>query len=118
MGTRDSSRTGIPPGTLDMLILKSLSRGPMHGYGIAEHIHHMSEDVLEVEEGSLYPGLRRLLIQGWVSAEWGQSENNRRARFYRLTRGGQKLLEAEKRDWEQTAAIIARFFEFKAEDPA
>ena len=81
MGTKDLRRTEIPPGTLDMLILKTLSRGPMHGYGIAEHIHQMSEDVLEVEEGSLYPALQRLLIQGWVSAEWGQSANNRRARL-------------------------------------
>src|SRR2546430_5580895 len=88
MGTRDPRRTEIPPGTLDMLILKTLSRSPMHGYGIAEHIHQMSEDVLEVEEGSLYPALQRLLIQGWVSAEWGQSENSRRARYYRLTASG------------------------------
>jgi len=74
MGTRDSRRTEIPPGTLDMLILKTLSRSPMHGYGIAEHIHQMSEDVLEVEEGSLYPALQRLLIQGW----WWRSGGNRR----------------------------------------
>jgi len=107
MGTRDN-RTGIPPGTLDMLILKSLAREPMHGYGIAEHIHHMSEDVLEVEEGSLYPALQRLLIQGWVSAEWGQSENNRRARFYRLTAAGRKQLDRELSEFERVMRAITR----------
>ncbi len=108
MGTRDTRRTEIPPGTLDMLILKSLARGAMHGYGIAEHIHHMSEDVLEVEEGSLYPALQRLLIQGWVSAEWGQSENNRRARFYRLTAAGRKQLERELSEFERVMRAITR----------
>jgi PadR family transcriptional regulator PadR len=91
-----------------MLILKSLSRGPMHGYGIAEHIHHMSEDVLEVEEGSLYPALQRLLIQGWVSAEWGQSENNRRARFYRMTAAGRKQLERELTEFQRVMRAISR----------
>ena len=108
MGTRDNRRTEIPPGTLDMLILKSLARGPMHGYGIAEHIHQMSEDVLEVEEGSLYPALQRLLIQGWVSAEWGQSENNRRARFYRMTAAGRKQLERELTEFQRVMRAIAR----------
>jgi PadR family transcriptional regulator PadR len=108
MGTRDNRRTEIPPGTLDMLILKSLARGPMHGYGIAEHIHQMSEDVLEVEEGSLYPALQRLLIQGWVSAEWGQSENNRRARFYRMTASGRKQLERELSEFQRVMRAIAR----------
>jgi transcriptional regulator len=108
MGTRESRRTEIPPGTLDMLILKSLSRGPMHGYGIAEHIHHMSEDVLAVEEGSLYPALQRLLIQGWVAAEWGQSENNRRARFYRMTAAGRKQLERELSDFHRVIRAISR----------
>jgi transcriptional regulator len=91
-----------------MLILKSLSRGPMHGYGIAEHIHQMSEDVLEVEEGSLYPALQRLLIQGWVSAEWGQSENNRRARFYRMTAAGRKQLERELSEFQRVIRAISR----------
>jgi PadR family transcriptional regulator PadR len=78
-------RTEIPPGTLYMLVLKTLMRiGPMHGYGIAQHIQQISDDVLRVEEGSLYPALQRMLIKGWVVAEWKQSENNRRARFYRL----------------------------------
>ncbi len=91
-----------------MLILKSLARGPMHGYGIAEHIHHMSEDVLEVEEGSLYPALQRLLINGWVSAEWGQSENNRRARFYRMTAAGRKQLERELSEFERVMRAITQ----------
>jgi transcriptional regulator len=108
MGTRDSRRTEIPPGTLDMLILKTLSRGPMHGYGIAEHIHQMSEDVLDVEEGSLYPALQRLLIQGWVSAEWGQSENNRRARYYRLTAAGRKQLDRELSEFNRVIRAISR----------
>ena len=108
MGTRDNRRTEIPPGTLDMLILKSLARGPMHGYGIAEHIHQMSEDVLEVEEGSLYPALQRLLIQGWVSAEWGQSENNRRARFYRMTASGRRQLERELSEFQRVMRAITR----------
>jgi len=108
MGTRDPRRTEIPPGTLDMLILKTLSRGMMHGYGIAEHIHQMSEDVLAVEEGSLYPALQRLLIQGWVSAEWGQSENNRRARYYRLTAAGRKQLERELSEFNRVIRAISR----------
>jgi len=79
-------RAEIPPGTLYMLVLKTLARiGPMHGYGIAHHIQQMSEEVLVVEEGSLYPALQRMLIKGWLMAEWKQTENNRRARFYRLT---------------------------------
>ena len=80
----------------------------MHGYGIAEHIHQMSEDVLEVEEGSLYPALQRLLIQGWVSAEWGQSENNRRARFYRMTAAGRKQLERELSEFQRVMRAITR----------
>ena len=108
MGTKDLRRAEIPPGTLDMLILKTLSRGPMHGYGIAEHIHQMSEDVLEVEEGSLYPALQRLLIQGWVSAEWGQSANNRRARFYRLTKAGRKQLDHELSEFQRVIRAIGR----------
>jgi len=108
MGARDPRRAEIPPGTLDMLILKTLSRGHMHGYGIAEHIHQMSEDVLEVEEGSLYPALQRLLIQGWVSAEWGQSENNRRARYYRLTRAGRKQLDQELSEFNRVIRAIGR----------
>ncbi len=82
-----------------MLILKTLARGAMHGYGIAQHIQLTSEGVLEVEEGSLYPALQRMLLKGWVEAEWGQSENNRRARYYTLTRSGRKQLEAELKEF-------------------
>jgi transcriptional regulator len=96
MGKRSSARQELLPGTLDMLILKSLTRGVMHGYGIAEHIRQLSDEVLHVEEGSLYPALQRLQIQGWIASEWGHSVNNRRARYYRLTRAGRRQLgEAE-----------------------
>ena len=96
MGKRTSDRQELLPGTLDMLILKSLTRGVMHGYGIAEHIRQMSDEVLHVEEGSLYPALQRLQIQGLIASEWGYSVNNRRARYYRLTRDGRRQLgEAE-----------------------
>jgi len=92
-----------------MLILKSLARlGPMHGYGIAQHIQQRSEDVLQVEEGSLYPALQRMLIKGWVAAEWGQSDNNRRARYYKLTPAGKKQLTAEVAEFEKVVAAIGR----------
>jgi transcriptional regulator len=105
MGTR----TEIPPGSLYMLILKTLALlGPMHGYGIAEHIQQISEDVLTVEEGSLYPALQRMLIKGWVDAEWGMSDNNRRARFYRLTPHGRKQLHAELAEFEKVTRAIRR----------
>ena len=102
-------RTEIPPGTLYMLILKTLARiGPMHGYGIAQHIQQMSEEVLVVEEGSLYPALQRMLIKGWLMAEWKQTENNRRARFYRLTPAGRKQLSAELVGFERVMGAIAK----------
>ena len=105
MGTR----TEIPPGTLYMLILKTLARlGPMHGYGIAEHIQQISDEVLTVEEGSLYPALQRMLVKGWLDAEWGLSENNRRARFYRLTAAGRKQLHAEIAEFEKVTRAITR----------
>ena len=99
------------------MILKTLDvLGPLHGYGIARRIERISGDMLAVNQGTLYPVLLRLEQEGAIRSEWGASENNRRARFYRLTRAGHKLLEAETRDWEQTAAIIGRFFRAKAED--
>ena len=101
-------RTDIPPGTLYMLILKTLSRGPMHGYGIAERIQQISEDVLQVEEGSLYPALQRMLIKGWVVAEWGVSDNNRRARYYRLTAAGRKQLAIELSQFDLVMQAITR----------
>ena len=95
-----------------MLILKTLARrGPMHGYGIAQHIQQISEDVLQVEEGSLYPALQRMLIKGWVMAEWKQSENNRRARYYSLTADGRKQLAREVREFGRVMAAIARLIE-------
>jgi PadR family transcriptional regulator, regulatory protein PadR len=104
---------------LTLMVLKTLDvLGPLHGYGIARRIEQISSDLLSVNQGTLYPVLLRLEQDGAIESEWGPSENNRRARFYRLTRAGYKLLETEKRDWEQTAAIIARFFEVKAQDLA
>ena len=95
-----------------MLVLKSLVRlGPMHGYGIAQHIQQVSEDVLQVEEGSLYPALQRMLIKGWVTAEWGQSDNHRRARYYRLTPAGRKQLGVEISEFEKAIRAIARVIE-------
>ena len=95
-------------GTLDMLILKTLIRGPMHGYGVVEFIQQTSEDVLRVEEGALYPALHRLELRGLLSAEWGVSENNRRAKFYRLTAKGRKQLAIENTRWAKFAGAIAR----------
>jgi PadR family transcriptional regulator, regulatory protein PadR len=96
------------PGTLDMLILKTLSRAPLHGYGIAQSIKQQSDDVLTVEEGSLYPALQRLLLQGWVRAEWKMTETNRRARYYTLTAAGLKQLGVELSDFEQMITAISR----------
>ena len=102
----------IPPGTLHMLILKSLARlGPMHGYGIALHIQQTTEDVLRVEEGTLYPALQRILIKGWVRAEWRITENNRRARYYTLTPEGRKQLAAEIRQFDVVMGAIRRIIE-------
>jgi PadR family transcriptional regulator PadR len=104
-----TTRAEIPPGTLYMLILKTLARlGPMHGYGIAQHIQQTSEDVLQVEEGSLYPALQRMLIKGWVTAEWGQSDHNRRARYYHLTPSGKKQLTAEISEFERVMRAVTR----------
>ena len=96
------------PGTLDMLILKSVSRGPMHGYSIAQHIQQASQEVLRVEEGALYPALHRLEVRGWLKAEWGTSDNNRRAKFYRLTALGRRELENEAAYWQRVAAAVTR----------
>ena len=95
-------------GTLDMLILRVLARGANHGFGIAQSIHLLSREVLRVEEGSLYPALHRLELLGLLAAEWGQSENKRRARFYRLTAKGRRRLEDERLSWQRLAAAIAR----------
>ena len=104
-----SAKPEIPPGTLYMLILKTLARlGSMHGYGISQHIQQTSDDILRVEEGSLYPALQRMLLKGWVLAEWKQSENNRRARYYTLTSEGRKQLTQEIRDYRDVSLAIAR----------
>jgi len=106
------NRDEIPPGTLYLLILKSLTRGgQMHGYEIAKFIQQISEDVLKVEEGSLYPALQRMLIKGWVTAKWGTTDGNRRARYYRLTATGRKQLEAEVSQFERVMAAIGRVIE-------
>lgn len=108
MGRGEEIKTEIPPGTLYMLILKTLAREPMHGYGIAMHIQQTSEEVLQVEEGSLYPALQRMLIKGWVVAEWAQTENNRRARYYRLTPAGRKQLGVELSQFDRVMQAISR----------
>jgi PadR family transcriptional regulator PadR len=98
-------------GTLDMLVLKTLSRAPLHGYAIAEFIQRTSEDVLRVEEGALYPALHRLEVRGLLASEWGASDNNRRAKFYRLTAAGRKQLAQEAGYWTRMTAGIARIME-------
>jgi PadR family transcriptional regulator len=95
-------------GTLDLLILKTLTLGPLHGYGIAQHIQQVSKDVLQVGESSLYPALQRLLLNGWVKAEWGESENKRRARYYTLTTAGRRQLASEHAEFQQIVAAIQR----------
>jgi len=105
---RENSKTDLLHGTLDMLVLKTLTRGHLHGYAIAQLIQQLSDDVLQVEEGSLYPALQRLELNGWIEGEWGLSANNRRARFYKLTPDGRKQLNAEKERYRQLTGAIAR----------
>jgi PadR family transcriptional regulator PadR len=105
-------RIDIPSGTLYMLILKTLARlGTMHGYGIAQHIQQITEDVLQVEEGTLYPALQRMLVKGWVKAEWRTTENKRRARYYTLTPEGRKQLAAEVREFRRAITAVERVIE-------
>jgi transcriptional regulator len=96
------------PGTLDMLILKTLTRGELHGYGIAQTIQRASDEVLRVEEGALYPALHRLEVRGWLRSSWGTSENNRRAKYYRLTALGRRELEREAAYWHRVASAVTR----------
>jgi len=103
-----SSRGDLLQGTLDLLILKTLALEPMHGWGISQRIQQISRDVLQVNQGSLYPALHRLDQQGWITSEWGVSENNRRAKFYRLTADGREQLEAETEHWERISTAIGR----------
>jgi len=99
-------------GTLALLVLKTLARGPLHGYGITLHIQMVSKDFLRVEEGSLYPALHRMEQDGWISADWGTTENNRRARYYRLTSTGQKQLAEEEKNWERLTQAVAQVLRF------
>jgi PadR family transcriptional regulator PadR len=108
MGKKPVARQDLLPGTLDLLILKSLTREVMHGYGIAEHIRRLSDEVLQVEEGSLYPALQRLQVQGLIASEWGHSVNNRKARYYRLTAEGRKKLGEAESGFERLMAAITR----------
>jgi PadR family transcriptional regulator PadR len=102
-------RDEIPPGMLELLIMRTLIRvGPLHGFGIADRIEESSEDVLRVEEGSLYPALQRLLVKGWIKGDWSKTEENRRARYYQLTAEGRKRLESEMARYERIAGAIAR----------
>jgi PadR family transcriptional regulator, regulatory protein PadR len=98
--------TKLLQGTLDMLVLKALSLGPLHGYGIGQRIRQISDEVLRVEEGSLYPALYRIEQKGWITSEWGTSESNLRAKFYKLTRAGRKQLEVEEANWERLAGAV------------
>ena len=104
MGKKDAPE--LLPGTLDLLILKSLVSGSRHGYAIAQHLKTVSDEVLQVGESSLYPALQRLLLKGWVKAEWGTSDNNRRARYYTLTKAGHRQLAAERREFDRIVLAI------------
>jgi transcriptional regulator len=102
----DMPKPGMPSGALGLLILRVLQSGPMHGYAIAQRIHVLSSEVLDVEEGSLYPALQKILLKGWATAEWGISETNRKVRFYRLTPQGERQLENELRDYDRVTQAI------------
>src|SRR5204862_6760720 len=116
-GVRPVAKRDVHQGTLALMVLKTLEvLGPLHGYGIARRIEQISGALLAVNQGTLYPVLLKLEQEGASASEWGTSENNRKARFYRLTRAGRKQLRTEREDWEETSAIIARFFTAKAED--
>jgi PadR family transcriptional regulator, regulatory protein PadR len=107
-------RIELPQGTLDLLILRTVALEPQHGWAISERIQQISSDALRVQQGSLYPALHRLERKGWISAKWGTSENNRRAKYYELTRKGRKQLEAEKNAWEKLTAAVARVLEVRS----
>ena len=106
-----NERLDLPQGTLDLLILKTVALQPLHGWAISERIHQVSSQVLQVRQGSLYPALHRLDRRGWIKAQWGASENNRRAKFYELTKSGRKQLDTEKSEWEKLAAAVAQVLE-------
>jgi transcriptional regulator len=104
-------RSELLQGTLDLLILRILAAGPMHGWGISQRIQQVSDSVLVVNQGSLYPALYRLEEEGWIASEWGASENNRRAKFYKLTRNGERQLQREQQNWQRLAAAVFRVLE-------
>ena len=106
--THDSDHTEVLQGTLDLLILRTLLLGPVHGHAIASSIERATDDVLKIDHGSLYPALHRLVRRGWIAAKWGTSENNRRAKFYRLTAAGRRQLQAEASRWERLVEAVAR----------
>lgn len=106
-------KSTLPQGSLDMLILRTLQAGPHHGYAIARHLHRVSEEFLQVEEGTLYPALHRLERRGWVQSEWGPSDANRRAKYYQLTRAGKKQLQAETAAWRKMQQAIERIMNFR-----
>lgn len=106
-----NDRTDLLQGTLDLLILKTLSNESMHGYGIAQRIHQSVDDLLKIEDGSLYPALYRMEERGWISSEWGVSENNRRAKFYKLTRAGRKHLDAERANWDRISRAVTKILQ-------
>jgi PadR family transcriptional regulator, regulatory protein PadR len=108
MGKR---KPDLPQGTLDLLVLKALSLGPMHGFGIGQRIQQLAENMLKVEEGTLYPALYRIEERGWIKSEWGASENNRRARFYKLTRAGRKQLQVEESNWEYLSVAVRKILD-------
>src|SRR6476646_6736219 len=106
-----NERLELPQGTLDLLILRTLALEPQHGWGISERVQQMSSDVLRIQQGSLYPALHRLERRGWIKARWGSSENNRRAKYYELTRAGRKQLDTEKDSWLKLTTAIAQILE-------
>jgi PadR family transcriptional regulator PadR len=111
-----SADADIPYGTLDLMVLTTLdAMGPLHGYGIARRIEQMAQGMLELNQGTIYPALLRLEQKGWIRSEWGTSENNRRARFYEITKAGRKQLDVETESWARTVAMMARMLEHKAE---
>jgi len=102
------SKIDLPQGTLDLLVLRVLTGGEMHGWGIAQRLTIISQDALQLQEGTLYPALYRMEAKGWIQSEWSSSENNRRAKYYRLTKVGRKQLEAQQESWDKLAALVAR----------
>jgi PadR family transcriptional regulator, regulatory protein PadR len=110
MGQPSGQSGQLLQGTLPLIVLRILYTGPNHGFAIARRIEQISKDVLRAEEGSLYPALHKMELEGWIASEWQTTENNRKAKFYRLTRAGRLQLRREAREWEQTTGIVARFF--------